>query len=91
MRNEDYNDAEKILSEDHMSIKEMAESLGCSDAKIRNLIERGACAIDGRVVRLGVAWTESGRRSSLEAYRRFQLELNTIKESADEQQTEQSK
>ena len=76
----DYNDAELILTEENLSIREMADALGCSDTKIRNLIDRGACAIDGRVVRLGVAWTESGRRSSLEAYRRFQLELNKRKD-----------
>lgn len=71
------NEAKQILQEDHRSVDEMANLLGCSSTKIRNLIVRGSTAIDGRVVKLGVAFTESGRRTSLEAYRRFQIDLNT--------------
>jgi predicted transcriptional regulator len=73
----------QIFNEEQCSINELAGKLGCSVSKIHRLVTVGAPAIDGRFVRLAIIRTEAGRKTSVEAYRRFQIELNT-REDADE-------
>ncbi|MAT51120.1 MAG: hypothetical protein CMK32_08050 [Porticoccaceae bacterium] len=74
------DEAEKILQENPCSINELAALLGCSVSKIHRLTTTGATAIDGRTVVLDIVRTESGKKTSLGAYQRFQLELNSRKE-----------
>lgn len=76
-------EASKIFDEEQCSIGELASKLGCSVSKIHRLVTTGASAIDGRTVRLAIIRTEAGRKTSVDAYRRFQIELNT-REGADE-------
>lgn len=75
-----------VLEENKLSLSQMARELGCSDSKIYKIYKRGATAIDGRTVYLETILTEAGRKSSLEAYHRFHLELNTDRsgESSEE-------
>jgi len=65
-----------IPEEDWVSAKDLAEYLGCSASKIYKIIRVGAKAIDGRFVTLETVLTEGGKRTSIDAYRRFQVRLN---------------
>ena len=74
----------QIFNEEQCSINELAGKLGCSVSKIHRLATVGASAIDGRVVRLAIIRTETGRKTSVGAYRRFQIELNTREDSNEQ-------
>jgi len=65
-----------IPEEDRLSAQELADYLGCSASKIYKIIRVGAKAIDGRFVTLETVLTETGKRTSIDAYRRFQVKLN---------------
>lgn len=66
-----------VLDENKLSLSQLAKELKCSDSKIYKIYKRGATAIDGRTVYLETILTETGLKSSLEAYHRFHVELNT--------------
>lgn len=66
------------------SAKGISKILGCSESKVRRLMTSGATAIDGRLIHLQSMLTEGGRKTSVEAYRRFQIDLNRRKDNGSE-------
>lgn len=82
------DDRLKILDEDPCTVNELASHLGCSVSKVRRLVTHGAIAIDDRVVRLETIVTESGMKTSVDAYRRFQIELNTRRDGKHERRSD---
>lgn len=73
----------QIIDEDPMSIRDFCERMDFSESKVRRLIRHGCESISGRIVRLECVLTESGMKTSLSAYKRFLIQLNTPAE--DEQ------
>lgn len=74
----------QLIDEKLYSATDLAKILDCSATKVRRLMNDGSPAIDGRVVYLQSILTESGKKTSIEAYRRFQVELNRREDSADQ-------
>lgn len=74
----------QLVGEKLYSATDLAKILDCSETKVRRLMTEGSAAIDGRTVCLQTILTESGRRTSVEAYRRFQVELNRREDSANQ-------
>lgn len=66
-----------------MSLGQLAKAIGCSYQKVLSLVRTGRKCVDGRIATLDAVRTESGMSSSLQAYRRFQIELNR-RESVDD-------
>lgn len=69
-----------IFDEELLTMKMFCEEMGFSCTKVHRMIKSGHEAVDGRIVRLESVITETGRKTSIAAYRRFLIDLNTDKE-----------
>ncbi len=66
--------------EELISISELASRLGKAVNSVYSLMNRGRRNLVGEIVRLQVIKTESGWKTSEEAYNRFIDQLNKVKD-----------
>ena len=66
-----HRSGEKLLS-----IAELAKQIGKHDSSVRRLVHCGCSSLSGAKIYLECIRTESGLRTSLEAYYRFIDDLN---------------
>jgi len=76
-----------MLDEELMSLHEMAKHLGKSYQLVLSLTKHGRTGLNGDRIKLEFVLTESGKKTSLQAYRRFLERLNDPMHRTEDQRT----